>query len=160
MTSILGTIGLATLFALGGCTTGEVGRSSTFDITQASPEDVARALDRDGRVTLRGVLFESDSARLSDDGRLAAQRLAAAMDRSPALRVAIVGHTDATGTFRHNLDLSERRAEAIGNALTRQHGIAEDRIAPVGVGSLAPAATNDTPEGRAMNRRVEVVAFR
>ncbi|MGF1660496.1 MAG: OmpA family protein [Rubrimonas sp.] len=139
---------------------GQVGRTSTFDVAQATPEDIGRALDRDGRVVLRGVLFETDSARLSDAGRAAAGTLGSALQANPALRVAVVGHTDDTGDFRYNLDLSERRAEALAAALTRDHGVGENRLAAVGVGPLAPAVPNDTAEGRAQNRRVEVVVVR
>ena len=108
-------------------------------------------------MTLRGVLFETDSARLSEPGRDAAARLGAAMTENPTIKVAIVGNTDSTGAFRYNLDLSQRRAQAMADELIRRHGIAADRIAPVGVGEIAPVASNDTAEGRAQNRRVDVV---
>lgn len=152
-------IGLAatTALALAGCETGKIGEVSIFDASVAEPDTIAKALNNDGRVTLRGVLFETDSARLNDSGRDAAARLAGAMLQNPTIRVAIVGNTDSTGAFRYNLDLSQRRAQAMADELIRVHGVSADRIAPVGVGEIAPVASNDTPEGRAQNRRVDVV---
>jgi outer membrane protein OmpA-like peptidoglycan-associated protein len=69
----------------------------------------------------------------------------------------VVGHTDNIGALDYNIDLSRRRAEAVVVALTSQHGVARDRLRPSGVGPLAPAATNATEGGRALNRRVELV---
>jgi OOP family OmpA-OmpF porin len=149
---------------LAGCESqpkGQVGQTAVFDVAQASPDDIAKALQNDGRVVLRGtVVFETDSAKLSPAGKDAAARLAEALQKNPNLNVAVVGYTDNTGAFTYNLDLSRRRAEAMANALIRDHGIAVDRIAPVGVGPLSPVASNDTEAGRAQNRRVEVVVIR
>jgi len=76
---------------------------------------------------------------------------------NPALKLYVVGHTDAVGAVAYNKDLSEKRAAAVVQYLVRQHGIAADRLVPAGVGPLAPVATNATEEGRAKNRRVELV---
>ncbi len=151
----------AAALGLAGCeTTGKVGETSTFDVSQASTDDIASALDRDGRVVLRGVLFETDSARLSPTGAGTVARLAEVLQRNPAMQLAVVGYTDNTGDFRYNLDLSKRRAEAMTGSLIRDHGVAENRLAPLGAGPLNPVASNDTLEGRALNRRVEVVAIK
>lgn len=72
------------------------------------------------------------------------------------LSILVVGHTDATGSFDYNLGLSRRRAEAVVNRLV-QLGIEQRRLYPVGVGLSAPVASNTTEEGRAKNRRVELV---
>lgn len=71
----------------------------------------------------------------------------------------MVGHTDNTGDFNYNIKLSERRANAIVNLLVKD-GVANNRLAGVGVGSLSPIAPNDTSEGHAENRRVELVLVR
>ena len=81
------------------------------------------------------------------------------MKQNPDLKVAVVGHTDSTGDFNYNLKLSERRAKAMVEALVKD-GVAANRLAGVGVGPLSPVAPNDTPEGRAQNRRVELVLIR
>jgi len=74
------------------------------------------------------------------------------------VKLYVVGHTDNTGTYEYNLDLSRRRAAAVVEALTRGHGVAAARLKAVGVGPVAPVASNATEEGRAKNRRVELVA--
>jgi outer membrane protein OmpA-like peptidoglycan-associated protein len=146
------------VLALVGCeTTGKTGQTIAFDASKASPDDIKKALDRDGRVSLSGVLFETDSARLSPAGEDQTATLAKVLQQNPGLKVAVVGHTDSTGRFQYNLDLSKKRAQSIVNALVRNHGIDQNRLAPVGVGPLSPLASNDTPEGRAQNRRVDVV---
>ncbi len=75
----------------------------------------------------------------------------------PDLRVLIVGHTDSTGDREYNMGLSRRRAEAVVKSLRDHYGIAASRLIPAGVGMLAPVASNRTEEGRAKNRRVELV---
>jgi outer membrane protein OmpA-like peptidoglycan-associated protein len=148
-------------FVLSACETpkpvGAIAETVTFDVTKASRDDIIAAMQRDKRVALTGgVVFETDSARLSPAGLDAAARLADALKRNPTWNVAVVGHTDNTGAFKYNLDLSRKRAEAFSGAMVR-NGVAETRLAPVGVGPLSPVASNDTAEGREQNRRIAVV---
>ena len=144
-----------------GCaTTGKIGQVSEFDISTASPQDIAKALQKDGKVVISGgILFQTDSATLSPTAENVVTRISDTMKQNPNLKVAVVGHTDSTGDFNYNIRLSERRAKAIVQALVKD-GVAADRLAAVGVGPLSPAATNDTAEGRAQNRRVELVLIR
>ncbi len=79
------------------------------------------------------------------------------LSANPALRLHVVGHTDSVGTVDYNMDLSRRRAEAVVQALTSDYGVSSGRLRAAGVGPLAPAAPNTTEEGRAKNRRVELV---
>jgi outer membrane protein OmpA-like peptidoglycan-associated protein len=141
-------------------TTGKIGQTSAFDVSKASPDNIKKALESDGRVSLSGVLFETDSARLNPAGEDLVARLAAVLTQNPGIKVAVVGHTDSTGAFQYNLDLSHHRAQSIVSSLVQQHGIDQHRLAPVGVGPLSPVASNDTPEGRAQNRRVDVVLIK
>jgi outer membrane protein OmpA-like peptidoglycan-associated protein len=141
-------------------TTGKIGQTSAFDVSKASPDNIKKALESDGRVSLSGVLFETDSARLNPAGEDLVARLAAVLTQNPGIKVAVVGHTDSTGAFQYNLDLSHHRAQSIVSSLVQQHGIDQNRLAPVGVGPLSPVASNDTPEGRAQNRRVDVVLIK
>jgi outer membrane protein OmpA-like peptidoglycan-associated protein len=112
---------------------------------------------RPGRVALYGILFDTDQATIKTESRPALQEIAKLLQQEPNLNLHVVGHTDNTGTFEHNLDLSKRRAAAVKAALTKAFGIATGRLTPNGVASLAPVATNTTEEGRAKNRRVELV---
>ena len=146
------------VLGLAGCETmGKFGRTSSVDVSETSPEEIKKALDRDGRVSLSGVLFETGSARLTAVGKEQTTQLAEVLKNNPSLKVAIVGHTDSTGTFQNNLSLSRRRAQGMVNSLVRNHGIAQNRLVPVGIGPLSPLASDDTAEGRAQNRRVDVV---
>jgi outer membrane protein OmpA-like peptidoglycan-associated protein len=84
------------------------------------------------------------------------KEIAAALQKQAALKVRIEGHTDSTGDAAKNLDLSKRRAESVKAALVKL-GIDAARLATEGLGQTKPLSTNDTPQGRAENRRVEFV---
>ncbi len=155
-------IGMASaLWFWGGCApTGKVGEMSKFDITKASEEDIAEFLKKDGRVVISGgILFETDSAKLQPSAAYLVGRLTDVMKKNPDLKVAVVGYTVNTGDFKYNLQLSQRRAKSLVGALIAG-GVAENQLAAVGLGPLNPVATNDTDEGRAQNRRVELVLIR
>jgi outer membrane protein OmpA-like peptidoglycan-associated protein len=149
------------MFALSGCETpGKVGQVSKFDLATASTDDIAKALEKDGKVVISGgVLFETDSAKLAPGSADLVKRVAEAMKKNPNLKLSVVGHTDNTGDYNYNVQLSERRAKAFAEALIKE-GVAANRLTAVGVGPQSPVATNDTPEGRAQNRRVELVVMR
>ncbi|HEX7063274.1 MAG TPA: OmpA family protein [Woeseiaceae bacterium] len=102
------------------------------------------------------VLFETDSDELKPGAERSMDQLAAFLEEHPERRLMIEGHTDARGTDEHNRDLSERRAEAVADAL-EERGIPDDRLQTVGLGEAYPVASNDSSAGRQQNRRVEVV---
>ena len=79
------------------------------------------------------------------------------LEENPQLKVYVVGHTDNVGGVSYNMDLSQRRAEAVVSALTGRYGVDPGRLLSQGVGPFAPVASNRTEEGRAENRRVELV---
>jgi OOP family OmpA-OmpF porin len=106
---------------------------------------------------LQGVNFEFDSSDLTAEGRAILDRGASMLQSNPAVRVEIVGHTDARGSDTYNQGLSERRAESV-RAYLESNGIAASRLSASGRGESAPVASNDTDEGRAQNRRVELTA--
>jgi OmpA-OmpF porin, OOP family len=106
-----------------------------------------------------GILFETDSARLAPSATDLVRRISEVMKKNPNLKISVVGHTDSTGDYNYNIQLSERRAKAFADALVKD-GVAANRLIAVGVGPQSPVATNDTPEGRAQNRRVELVVMR
>lgn len=102
------------------------------------------------------ILFATDSATVSASARDELSGLATNLKNYPANHVEIVGHTDNTGTAEHNFDLSNRRASAVSSILVG-HGVPTSRITALGRGEDQPVASNLTPEGRAQNRRVEVI---
>lgn len=107
-------------------------------------------------ITLGNVLFRTDSAELIPGAAATIDRLAEFMRRNPEATVQIEGHTDSTGSETYNLGLSQRRADAVRSALVSR-GIEPHRIETQGLGQSMPIASNDTAQGRQLNRRVEVV---
>jgi hypothetical protein len=108
------------------------------------------------RSILRGVSFESGSAVLQQTSIKALEALIAELKAKPSLKLTIEGHTDSTGSYRNNLELSRRRAQAVADWLG-QRGIAVSRLNVVGYGSSRPIADNGTVQGRERNRRIEIV---
>jgi len=109
-------------------------------------------------ITLSGsVLFETDKAALLPQAMNKLNDVADALIKgNPDSNITIEGHTDSTGSRDHNMVLSQQRAEAVKQALVGR-GVSADRIKTVGVGPDRPIADNKSPEGRADNRRVEIV---
>ena len=121
----------------------------------------ADAMDREiaasGSIALYGIYFDFDKAVVKPESQPTLQEIALLLKNKPGLKLLIAGHTDNVGTFAYNTDLSQRRAAAVVQALTGEFGIDRSRLTPVGVSSASPKATNRTEEGRARNRRVELV---
>jgi outer membrane protein OmpA-like peptidoglycan-associated protein len=108
------------------------------------------------QMTLDDVAFASGKSQLRPEADDSLAKLTEFVRQEPAKRIRIEGHTDATGGANANLVLSQRRAEAVRDALVAA-GIEASRMTVVGVGSEQPVATNDTADGRARNRRVDVI---
>lgn len=119
--------------------------------------EMDKQISLNGRVALYGIYFDFNKADVKPESDAALYEIAKLLEKRPTLNVLIVGHTDAVGNFESNRTLSQRRAEAIVNALTTKHKIDNKRLFPVGVAFASPMATNTTEEGRAKNRRVELV---
>jgi outer membrane protein OmpA-like peptidoglycan-associated protein len=102
------------------------------------------------------LLFATDSANLRPDLRSDLNAVAASLLKYPNSRIEVIGHTDNTGTAAYNQDLSQRRASSVASVL-RDNGVPGARIAAYGRGEDQPVASNLTPEGRAANRRVEII---
>ncbi len=122
-----------------------------------SVEGLAAGLEKDGRVELQGVFFDTGKASLKPESTPALEQVAELMRRQPNLRLDVVGHTDNVGQADANLRLSKARVDAVRNALIQQYGIAPGRLGAKGMGSRQPVADNTTEAGRAKNRRVELV---
>jgi outer membrane protein OmpA-like peptidoglycan-associated protein len=122
-----------------------------------SAEQIGGALGKDGRVALYGILFDFDKADIKPESDKQLAEMANLLKSQPSLKVFIVGHTDNKGTLAYNTDLSQRRAEAVAKALATKFGVAAERMTPRGVGPLSPLAPNDSEDGQAKNRRVELV---
>lgn len=127
------------------------------DLVMVNTEALAKDIDRTGHAAVYGIYFDVDEAVVKPESGPALDKIARLLRQQPDLAVYVVGHTDNTGTLAHNMDLSQRRAEAVVQKLVVKYGIAAIRLVPVGVGPAAPVATNDREEGRVLNRRVELV---
>jgi outer membrane protein OmpA-like peptidoglycan-associated protein len=121
--------------------------------------EMARSLADTGKIALYGIHFDTDKDTLRPDSKPTLDEIGRLMSTDPQMRLRIVGHTDNQGASDYNLDLSRRRAAAVLRALTDQYHIAPARLDSFGCGLYAPVASNATDDGRAKNRRVELVKW-
>ena len=133
--------------------------SSKLDTTMkiVTAKKIAQAIDAKGHIALYGIKFEFDSDVITPSSQKSIKEIADYLETHKEVALYVVGHTDNQGTYRYNLDLSKRRAGVVKNELVKKYGIDGKRLQAVGIGPVAPVASNDTPEGQAKNRRVELV---
>jgi outer membrane protein OmpA-like peptidoglycan-associated protein len=122
-----------------------------------SASEMASSIATQGSVALYGILFDTNSAEVKAESMPTLQNMATLLKDQPALKLLVVGHTDNVGTFDFNMDLSKRRAASVVQMLAAQHGIDQSRLTPVGVSFASPVASNKSEQGRAKNRRVQLV---
>jgi OmpA-OmpF porin, OOP family len=120
-------------------------------------DDMEEGLIEDGRVAIQDILFAFDSAEILPESAAALATIAELMEAQPNLELLVVGHTDGVGDFDYNLRLSLDRAVAVVEYLRDRHAIPGDRLQAAGAGMMAPITSNRSEEGRALNRRVELV---
>jgi len=127
--------------------------------TQAvhSGEHIERSLANKGRAEVYGIYFSLGSDAIRPESAPVLKDIADALNQHSAWKLSVEGHTDNIGGNAYNQDLSTRRSAAVKRALVERYHIAPGRLGPVGFGASRPKATNDTLEGRALNRRVELV---
>lgn len=123
----------------------------------ANAESFKAGLADAGHVELQGVFFDTGKAELKPESEAALKEVAKMLQQSADLKVWVVGHTDYVGTAESNLALSTARAASVVKYLTANLGIDAKRLGSFGAGPYAPIAPNSTEEGRAKNRRVELV---
>ena len=120
-------------------------------------EEMAQAINTTGRVALYGLYFDSARADVKPESKDTLEQIARLLAAQPALKLLVVGHTDNVGDFAGNLDLSKRRAEAVISVLASQYKVDRKRLSPFGVSFASPVAPNTSEDGKAKNRRVELV---
>jgi len=111
-------------------------------------------------ITLRGIYFDVNKATIKPESNPALEDAAKILKENPDIRVEIQGHTDSDGSESYNLQLSERRAQSVVTYLVQNFGIAMGRLTARGYGESQPVASNSTPEGKQLNRRVEFVILK
>ncbi|EXJ15116.1 OmpA family protein [Imhoffiella purpurea] len=119
--------------------------------------ELSRLIEEEGHAALHAIGFEPGRATLMPESGPQIEAMARMLGETPDLSVYIVGHTDGQGDLEGNLDLSRRRATEVVQRLILNYGVLGERLTPRGVGNLAPVATNATPQGRALNARIEMV---
>jgi outer membrane protein OmpA-like peptidoglycan-associated protein len=105
-----------------------------------------------------GILFETNSTTLQSQAKTNIANLAVILNKYPDTNILVTGHTDYVGTDEYNQSLSERRAESVSD-YTMGQGVTSSRFSVIGLGETEPIATNETVEGKQLNRRVEIAIF-
>ncbi len=114
-------------------------------------------LDEEGKIVTHGILFDPDSYVIKGESYKTLEEIGRLLEDDPDLRLSIEGHTDSDGSDEHNMTLSQSRSNSVKNYLISTYGIASSRLESKGWGESKPIDTNDSPEGKANNRRVELI---
>jgi OOP family OmpA-OmpF porin len=123
-------------------------------------QQMAKSIKSQGRVALYGIYFDSGSASIKSESADELSQIAQLLNQQPTLKLLVVGHTDDAGSYADNVSLSKRRAEAVVAELTSKYKVAANRLQAVGISFASPVASNESEEGKAKNRRVELVPFK
>ncbi len=110
-----------------------------------------------GKIAIYDIYFDTGKSEVKSESNNALAIIANYLKKNPDKKFVIVGHTDNTGDFQANVSLSNARANAVVKKLVAEHGIKQTQLVPYGVGSVSPQMSNATDEGKARNRRVELV---
>ncbi len=129
---------------------------SNIKFAEAAEDMRSQLLDK-GRFSTTGIYFNTDKAAIKPESYAVIKSVAQYLKENPDVNIQIIGHTDAQGEDAYNLQLSERRAHAVVQALVQQFQIKESRLSAIGKGETEPVDDNATEKGRANNRRVEFV---
>ncbi|MCI2399492.1 OmpA family protein [Aliiroseovarius subalbicans] len=134
--------------------------TSSKAVAVTSPQavgSIGARMETTGHALLGDLVFQTGSSALGEAAFASLAELAGYLAANPTKRVTLVGHTDAVGSLANNVALSKKRAGSVRQRLIDRHGVDPAQVAAEGAGFLAPIASNQTDEGRAENRRVEVI---
>jgi outer membrane protein OmpA-like peptidoglycan-associated protein len=131
-------------------------KETPAQVKTSSAAEMARAIAHTGNISVYGILFDFDKSVIKPESKPQLDQISQLLKDDASLKVAVIGHTDNKGTPAYNLALSQRRADAVVLALSRDYGIAGARLLPQGKGDTQPVADNVSDAGRAKNRRVEL----
>jgi OOP family OmpA-OmpF porin len=120
-------------------------------------ENISKGIQSDGHIAIYDILFETGKSEIKTGSETSLKIIAEYMNANPAKKFYIVGHTDNEGSFASNMVLSENRAKAVIDILVSRHAVKAEQLSSYGVASLSPVASNTSAEGKAKNRRVEIV---
>ncbi|GAA4329504.1 OmpA family protein [Mucilaginibacter gynuensis] len=146
--------------AVGGTAGAFIGRKMDRQAAEIKQTVPGATVTREGEGIIvkfdSGILFDVDKTALKSAAQTNLQNLATSLKNNPQTNISVIGHTDDTGSDSHNMDLSVRRAQAVKSYIT-SNGVEGSRLSTVGKGEGEPIGDNKTVEGRAQNRRVEIV---
>jgi len=125
-------------------------------IAQGQP-DTRNDLITHGKIVTHGILFDSGSDKIKPESYGTLKDISTTLKENSSVRVKVVGHTDSDGSDESNMELSKRRSDAVKNALVNEFGIPDSQLETDGKGESEPVGPNDSPEGKANNRRVEFI---
>ncbi len=128
-----------------------------METDQVSAASIDEKIKNEGKEVFHNILFDFGSDTLTQESYAIIETLSDYLKANPSQDYYIVGHTDNVGSLPTNQTLSEKRAKAVLNALTSKYNVPISQISAHGVGQLSPLSINTTEEGRALNRRVEIV---
>jgi len=127
------------------------------ELITVNAASLANDINRTGHASVYGIYFDTGKADIKPESDATLKEIAKLLQGDPRLKLYVVGHTDNQGALDLNMDLSRRRADAVLAALTTKYAVPAGRLRAYGSGPYAPVASNKTEEGRAKNRRVELV---
>jgi outer membrane protein OmpA-like peptidoglycan-associated protein len=119
--------------------------------------DLRRKLMSEGKISTTGILFDSGSANIQPQSMGIIRQIYQVLQQDASINLKIIGHTDADGNDDNNLTLSQKRADAVKNAFVSVYGVSANRLQTEGKGETMPVGDNNTPDGKAQNRRVEFI---
>jgi len=123
----------------------------------ADAKFMAEGIHTTGHVAIYGIYFDFNKADVKPESESSLKEITKLLQQDAKLKLYVVGHTDNVGTLDYNMKLSQQRAEAVVRELVSKYKVDSLRLKAIGVGPAAPVTSNDTEEGKAKNRRVELV---
>jgi outer membrane protein OmpA-like peptidoglycan-associated protein len=126
-------------------------------VADADAAQMDRVIKETGKIALYGIYFDTNKANMKPESEPTLKEITKFLKDNPSIKLYVVGHTDSDGRFEHNEKLSEARAKSVVKELTEKYSIATARLKGYGVGPLCPVQSNKATEGKAKNRRVELV---
>jgi outer membrane protein OmpA-like peptidoglycan-associated protein len=128
-----------------------------MEMGMVTSADIGKGISTLGRIAIYDIFFDTGQSDVKPESAGALKAIAEYLNANKTQKVLIVGHTDNTGDFDMNITLSKNRADAVMEKLISEYGVAGDQLKPYGAGPVSPVASNSTEQGRANNRRVEIV---
>ena len=127
------------------------------DLGLVTAKLLTEKIDKKGHLALDGIFFKTGKATLTEKSVPALKNISKYLNSNKGKKYFIVGHTDNVGNFAMNMTLSKNRAKAVMNELISKYGVSTEQLKASGVANLSPMVSNTTDEGKAKNRRVEIV---